>query len=88
MALANRIKCTFEDCTQTFISERELRKHKMMDGDHEYCSRCNLDFDDYDDLILHKLQSTRHIVCPICGEDFKSTGGKEAHFRHVHAITL
>ncbi|OJD14207.1 hypothetical protein AJ78_05421 [Emergomyces pasteurianus Ep9510] len=81
-----RIVCTFDNCSRTFTTQRELRKHKIQFIDHEYCARCDLDFDDERELFAHKLESNSHIVCPCCGEEFKSEGGKNTHFAQFHRV--
>ena len=68
---------------QTFATEKEMKRHKATAPEHEYCARCDEDFDFEEELLLHKLDSPRHIACPICGQDFKSHGGKNAHIAQV-----
>ena len=73
-----------------------MKHHKAEDPAHDYCSKCDVDCDDWDDLIRHKVRamepwlatprpagSPRHIVCEFCGEDLKSLRGRETHRREV-----
>lgn len=77
------IPCTFEDCKQTFTTEKAMKKHKAADPEHEYCIRCDQDFLSDDHHLIHKVKSSRHIACQLCGEEFKSEGGKDAHIKQV-----
>ena len=93
------IKCTYEDCSKRFDTEKEMKYHKKDEPAHNYCKRCNRDCTDWEDLVQHKVQamapflkgrktfgadeSPAHIVCEFCGEDFKSFGGREKHRKQV-----
>lgn len=83
------VRCTYSDCPEVFASVREMKAHKIRDPEHDYCRRCDLDFEDEERLLLHKLkmntieQRDDHIACPICGIDFKSDGGRAFHIRQV-----
>ncbi|BDD55272.1 hypothetical protein MAP00_000810 [Monascus purpureus] len=84
------VRCTYSDCPEVFASVREMKAHKIRDPEHDYCRRCDLDFEDEERLLLHKLkmntieQRNDHIACPICGVDFKSDGGRAFHIRQNH----
>nr|KMM72107.1 hypothetical protein CPAG_08406 [Coccidioides posadasii RMSCC 3488] len=82
--VARRIFCTFKGCYRYFPTERELIKHKKHTPEHDYCARCDEDFEDEESFFIHKLDSNRHIACPICGDEFKSEGGRDAHLRQIH----
>ena len=80
------VKCPHKNCGLHFKSGKRLRGHKI--STHDYCSTCDLDFEDDIGLIHHRIESTlqdegKHIACLICGSDFGSQAGREAHFRQV-----
>ncbi|GES60038.1 C2H2 finger domain protein [Aspergillus terreus] len=79
-----RVRCTYRDCNRFFPSGKEMKKHKKDDPEHEYCSRCDEDFDDDEHLLIHKIKSDKHVVCPICGLEFRSEGGRDGHIRQCH----
>ncbi|KAK2785194.1 hypothetical protein FQN51_003937 [Onygenales sp. PD_10] len=79
-----RIPCTIQGCKETFASEKLMKRHKLDTIDHEYCRRCDMDFDDEVEFLYHKIKSSKHIACPICGIEFKSQGGQDIHFRQFH----
>lgn len=82
-AARRKFPCTFDDCPRLFTSVEEMKKHKESEPEHEYCSRCDEDFEDEERLLIHKLLTEKHIVCPICGIDFRSEGGRDGHIRQV-----
>lgn len=77
----HRVPCTYEDCRFWFDSENEMKRHKA--SQHDYCSRCDQDFENEECLLIHKIKSTKHIVCPLCGGEFRSEGGRDLHIRQV-----
>ncbi|KAL4939943.1 hypothetical protein BDV06DRAFT_28260 [Aspergillus oleicola] len=81
------IKCTFPDCTFFFRTDKEMKKHKATYPEHEYCTKCDLDCDSEEMLLLHMIKSNKHIVCPICGIEFGSEGGRDRHIRQFHRTT-
>ncbi|EEQ31038.1 putative protein S-acyltransferase [Microsporum canis] len=76
--------CPYEGCLQAFPSAGQLINHKKFTADHEYCERCNEDFQFEEDLLLHKMKSSRHIICPVCFDDFRSEGGRDVHIQQFH----
>lgn len=81
---ARPFTCTFAGCIKIFKTQKELIKHKIADDEgHDYCTLCDLDFQDDESLHLHKLATDKHICCPICSEDFRSEGGRDRHFIQV-----
>ena len=74
--------CTYKNCNLGFITLKTLQRHKVQD--HEYCKICDLDCDDFQDLLDHKILSPKHITCHICGEDFRSSGGRDGHIIRFH----
>ncbi|RAL04810.1 putative C2H2 finger domain protein [Aspergillus ibericus CBS 121593] len=80
-----RVRCTFDNCGRHFDSMPAMRQHKIID--HDYCSRCDMDFHDEECLLLHKIRSDKHIVCAVCGREFRSEGGRDAHIRQYHRPT-
>ncbi|OJJ66956.1 hypothetical protein ASPBRDRAFT_78888 [Aspergillus brasiliensis CBS 101740] len=77
-----RVPCTYKDCNNVFNSEWEMKRHKV--NEHDYCNRCDEDFQDDEYLLLHKIKSDKHIVCVVCGIDFRSEGGRDVHTRQQH----
>lgn len=73
--------CPYETCALGFGTLKILKKHKQ--DRHDYCIKCNLDFKDFQDHLDHKVTSPNHITCPVCSEDFKSSGGRDAHILAV-----
>lgn len=82
-----RAKCTFKDCHQYFDSVKSMRSHKKYSDEHEYCSRCDEDFDDFDELAYHKIvQPAMHgKACRVCGDEFKSDSGLR---RHIELVSI
>lgn len=56
MATKNVVSCTFKECTETFTSAKEMKKHKKHSDEHEYCHLCDIDFDEWETAIIHKSQ--------------------------------
>ncbi|KAE8355233.1 hypothetical protein BDV28DRAFT_163344 [Aspergillus coremiiformis] len=77
-----KVCCSYSDCTLFFNSESEMKQHKSFN--HEYCNRCDEDFEDEERLLIHKIKSNKHIVCPVCGVEFHSEGGRNSHIRLNH----
>lgn len=82
-----RVPCTYAGCNFAFNTVQEMRKHKTNYPNHDYCSKCDEDFEDEERLLLHKIKSDDHVVCPVCGLDFKSEGGRDSHIRQVSKPT-
>ncbi|KAI6881175.1 hypothetical protein KC360_g6803 [Hortaea werneckii] len=93
------IKCTYPTCEKTFDCQKDMKRHKLSDPDHDYCKKCDVDCDSYDDLTQHKVSmmaefwadkdrkpgdSPAHITCEFCGMDFKSFGGRKKHREQFH----
>ncbi|GLA15895.1 hypothetical protein AnigIFM62618_002452 [Aspergillus niger] len=79
---STRVPCTYKDCSGVFGSEWDMKRHKV--NEHDYCKRCDEDFQDDEYLLLHKIKSDKHIVCVVCGIDFRSEGGRDLHTRQQH----
>lgn len=77
--------CTFKNCALSFDTEKERKKHKKNTPQHDYCAKCNIDFECWDDFVAHKADrnSEVHISCLYCGEDFKTDSGRARHIRQV-----
>jgi hypothetical protein len=73
--------CTFAGCAASFDTEKKLIGHKRDSDEHDYCSKCFLDFESYEDLARHKaFTPDKHgKACRICGEEFKSVSGLKRH---------
>jgi len=94
------VECTYSDCQKHFATEKLMKAHKLEDPSHNYCKRCDLDFQDWEDFTEHKVnmmapwlsgrsrpdasESPKHIVCEFCGQDFKSFGGRRLHRTQNH----
>lgn len=81
-----RVPCTYKECSGVFTSAGEMKRHKA--NEHDYCSRCDEDFQDDEYLLLHKIKSDKHIVCVVCGIDFRSEGGRDLHTRQVGIVHI
>ena len=77
----SKYPCTFKGCHFRFSDRGALIKHK--DSEHDYCTKCDIDFVDDEALHVHKMNSEKHIICPICGIDFKSEPGRDRHAKQV-----
>ncbi|KAI9368684.1 hypothetical protein BJX61DRAFT_546291 [Aspergillus egyptiacus] len=80
---SSRIPCTYPDCGYSFASAKEMKKHKTI-SQHDYCTKCDEDFESDELLLIHMIKSDKHIVCPICGIEFRSEGGRDGHIRQNH----
>ncbi|KAF3039260.1 hypothetical protein E8E11_005904 [Didymella keratinophila] len=83
-----RVKCTYKDCDLHFDSERAMKSHKKHDDDHDYCHKCDEDFDSFDDLAHHKIfrPDTHNKACRVCGQEFKSDSGLKRHIELSHKV--
>lgn len=53
MANHGKIKCTFPECFGYFSSEKEMRKHKRHNREHDYCAVCDKDYLEWDEYSAH-----------------------------------
>ncbi|KAF3046966.1 hypothetical protein E8E12_009613 [Didymella heteroderae] len=85
-----RLKCTYKDCDLHFETEKAMRRHKKHDDDHDYCDKCDEDFDTYDDLAHHKIlrPDMHNKACRVCGQEFKSESGLKRHIELVKTYKL
>lgn len=76
-----RVKCTYKNCTASFATEKEMKRHKKNAREHDYCEKCDEDFDCYDDYTEHKAfrPDNHQKACRLCGEEFKSDSGLRRH---------
>ena len=58
--MANKIKCSYEDCFRHFPSQEAMRKHKIKEPSHEYCKRCDIDCEDNMEYLIHQIMSQKH----------------------------
>ncbi|KAK3680198.1 hypothetical protein LTR78_000575 [Recurvomyces mirabilis] len=94
-----RVQCTYSDCIAEFDDQAAMNKHKKHDPDHDYCKKCDIDFDDFEAFTQHKVsmmdafqrikyrekdERPAHITCEFCGEDFESFGGRRLHRQQMH----
>ena len=62
-----------------------MKKHKKQAEEHDYCGRCDMDFESFDDYTRHKVYvpDVHGKACSACGEEFKSKSGLQRHFELV-----
>ena len=62
-----------------------MKNHKRNDPEHDYCNKCDVDCDSWDDFVEHKANANPkvHIACLHCGQDFKSIPGRNRHIAQV-----
>jgi len=79
------IKCSYEDCYQSFDTKEEMIRHKKYSEEHEYCSKCDLDCEDLDAYVLHKITAPlqHKKACRHCGDEFHTKAGLERHIALV-----
>lgn len=93
-------KCTYPSCQKFFDCEKTMKRHKLSDPEHNYCKKCDVDCESWEELVQHKVNlmqkfwsdktkqagdQPKHITCEFCGEDFKSFGGRKTHRTRMHA---
>ena len=85
-----KVKCTYKDCAASFDTESQMRAHKKNSPEHDYCSKCRLDFDSWPELLHHKIMrpDAHNKACRVCGEEFKSSSGLRLHIERVTNILL
>ena len=83
------VKCTYPTCKLAFRSVREMKNHKRNDAEHDYCNKCDVDCDSWDDYVEHKANANPkvHIACLHCGQDFKSIPGRNRHIAQVSGLS-
>lgn len=83
-----RFKCTYKDCDMSFDSEKLMKSHKRHSDEHEYCHKCDEDFDSFEDYAMHKItRPAEHgLACRVCGDEFKSTSGLKRHIELNHKV--
>ncbi|KAE8849349.1 hypothetical protein PTNB73_04900 [Pyrenophora teres f. teres] len=83
-----RFKCTYKDCSMSFDTEKTMKNHKKNSDEHEYCVKCDEDFDSYEDFAMHKVSRPYEHgkACGICGDEFKSKDGLQRHIELTHKI--
>ncbi|EDU42988.1 hypothetical protein PtrSN002B_002288 [Pyrenophora tritici-repentis] len=83
-----RFKCTYKDCNMSFDTEKTMRNHKKNSDEHEYCVKCDEDFDSYEDFAMHKVSRPYEHgkACGICGDEFKSKEGLQRHIEITHKV--
>ncbi|EMD60479.1 hypothetical protein GGP41_000795 [Bipolaris sorokiniana] len=83
-----RFKCTYKDCNMSFDTEKQMRSHKKQSDEHEYCHKCDEDFESFEDYAMHKI--TRPVehgrACRVCGDEFKSISGLKRHIELNHKV--
>ena len=66
-----------------------MKNHKRNDPEHDYCNKCDVDCDSWDDYVEHKANANPkvHIACLHCGQDFKSIPGRNRHIAQVSCLS-
>ena len=84
------VQCDYKDCFASFNTEKEMKSHKKHSNEHDYCHKCDENFDSYEDLAQHKaFRPDNHgKACRVCGEEFKSTSGLRRHIELVSATLV
>jgi hypothetical protein len=82
------VKCTYDGCGQHFATEKDMRRHKTYDDDHDYCSKCDEDFQSVDEFVMHKISrpDMHNKACRVCGEEFKSSAGLRGHIEYASSL--
>lgn len=83
-----RVKCTYKDCNMSFDTEKIMRNHKKNTDEHEYCHKCDEDFDTFEDYAMHKITrpEEHNLACRVCGDEFKSKSGLKRHIELNHKV--
>ena len=84
------VKCTYDGCNQRFATEKGMRRHKTHDDEHDYCDKCDEDFQSVDEHVMHKIfrPDMHNKACRVCGEEFKSNAGLKGHIEYVSGHDL
>nr|POE85066.1 hypothetical protein CFP56_68635 [Quercus suber] len=51
------VKCTYPECLHHFATQKEMKRHKTKDPEHDYCKKCNVDCDDWESFVQHKIDA-------------------------------
>lgn len=73
----------------SFDDERQMKKHKKHSDKHDYCHKCDEDFDSFEDFTMHKITRPKehNLACRVCGDEFKSESGLIRHIGTRHKVT-
>ena len=81
--------CSVPGCNASFTTKEECEDHKMTDGEHFICDKCEgFSCLGWENKLKHLVQSDNHIACPKCGKEFGSTGGMKLHVRKVSHLSF
>lgn len=71
----------------SFDTVKAMKRHKKDSGEHDYCEKCDEDFETDADLSMHKaFRPDMHaFACRICGEEYKTASGMKRHVQSVSA---
>ncbi|CAN9119496.1 unnamed protein product [Alternaria alternata] len=72
----------------SFDTEKIMKNHKKNFDDHEYCHKCDEDFETFEDYAMHKITRPEEHgqACRVCGDEFKSTSGLKRHIERNHKV--
>ncbi|KAG9194123.1 hypothetical protein G6011_04158 [Alternaria panax] len=72
----------------SFDTEKIMKNHKKNFDDHEYCHKCDEDFETFEDYAMHKIirPEEHNKACRVCGDEFKSTSGLKRHIELNHKV--
>ncbi|KAH7068075.1 hypothetical protein BKA63DRAFT_105670 [Paraphoma chrysanthemicola] len=82
------VKCTYEDCYESFDTEKEMRRHKKYSDEHDYCYKCDEDYEDPEAYALHKITKPKvhDLACRVCADEFKTKSGLKRHIELNHKL--
>ncbi|KAH7132534.1 hypothetical protein B0J11DRAFT_601147, partial [Dendryphion nanum] len=83
-----RVKCTYEDCDLYFPTVGAMISHKKNSEEHDYCQKCDKDFNSFEELAQHKAftPDVHQRACRVCGDEFKSVSGLKRHIELSHKV--
>ncbi|KAL4738621.1 hypothetical protein BDV11DRAFT_215771 [Aspergillus similis] len=67
-----RVKCTYPNCNFRFQTDKDMKKHKTASSEHEYCNKCDIDFETEEHLLSTRSRATNI-----------SEGGRDRHIRQL-----
>lgn len=62
-----------------------MKSHKKYSDEHDYCHKCDEDFEDFEAFAFHKIIRPKEHgkACRVCGDEFKSLSGMRRHMELV-----
>lgn len=53
--LEPQVECTYDHCDETFFNIKDMQRHKRDADMHFYCKKCDIDFSDDMQHIMHRV---------------------------------